>query len=258
MTYLEKVARMDRLADDIVRMVLHSPRLAASSAPGQFLNIRCGDSYEAYLRRPISICDVHPEEETVDIVFQVRGAGTERLARLNPGDMADVMGPLGRPFTPVPAGGRAVVVGGGIGTFPLLYLLRSMSGVDTTALLGFRSRSQVVLEAEFTAACSRTRIATDDGSYGTPGFVTALLERHLADERPDRVYVCGPTPMMRAVVALCADRDIPVQVSMEQRMGCGVGACLVCACKKKAADGFHYTHVCKDGPVFDGREVLFD
>jgi len=258
MISMEKVARMDRLADDIVRMVLHSPRLAAAAAPGQFLNIRCGDSYEAYLRRPISICDVHPLEETVDIVFQIKGAGTERLARLQPGDMADVMGPLGRPFTPVPAGGRAVVVGGGIGTFPLLFLLRSMPEVETTALLGFRSFGQVVLEAEFAAAASRTRIATDDGSHGTPGFVTALLEGHLAGERPDRVYVCGPTPMMRAVVALCIEKDVPVQVSMEQRMGCGVGACLVCACKKKAEDGFTYTHVCKEGPVFDGREVLFD
>ena len=258
MVYREKVARMERLADDVIRMVLHSPRLAGSARPGQFLNIRCGDSYEAYLRRPISICDVHPQEETVDIVFQVKGAGTERLARLKPGDEADVMGPLGRPFTPVPPGGRAVVVGGGIGTFPLLYLLRSMPEVDRTALLGFRSRGQVVLEEEFAAVCSRMDIATDDGTYGTPGFVTALLERHLERERPDCVYVCGPTPMMRAVVALCVGQDIPVQVSMEQRMGCGVGACLVCACKKKAEEGFAYTHVCKEGPVFDGREVLFD
>lgn len=243
---------------DIYRMVLASKRLVETAKPGQFLNIRCGDSLEAYLRRPISICDVNPENGTVDIVFQVKGAGTERLSRLKAGDVADVMGPLGSSFRPVAPGGQAVVVGGGIGTFPLLYLLRSMPNVRRTALLGFRSREAVVLEEAFAGQCERLDIATDDGSYGTPGFVTSLLKQRLAESSVDMVYVCGPTPMMKAAVSLCLDRNVPVQVSMEQRMGCGVGACLVCACKKKQEDGFQYTHVCREGPIFDGRDILFD
>ena len=258
MVHQEKVVRMERLSDDVYRMVLQSSIIAESVKPGQFLNVRCGDSMEAYLRRPISVCDVHPGEGTVDIVFQVKGAGTERLARLRPGDVADVMGPLGSCFQPVPPGGRMVVVGGGIGTFPLLFLLRTMPQAHRTALLGFRNREAVVLESDFAAHCEQLEFATDDGSYGTPGFVTRLLERHLDSENVDGVYICGPTPMMKAATALCVQRNVPVQVSMEQRMGCGVGACLVCACKKSSADGFVYTHVCKEGPVFNGRDMLFD
>ena len=258
MVHQEKIARMDRLSADVYRMVLQSGALAESVKPGQFLNIRCGDSVEAYLRRPISICNVNVGDGTVDIVFQAKGAGTSRLAMLRPGDVADVMGPLGSCFQPIAPGGRMVVVGGGIGTFPLLFLLRSMPQVRRTALLGFRNREAVVLEAEFSAQCAHLEIATDDGSYGSRGFVTGLLERHLDSEGADGVYICGPTPMMKAATALCVQRGVPVQVSMEQRMGCGVGACLVCACKKSVEDGFVYTHVCKEGPVFNGRDILFD
>lgn len=258
MVYQERVARMDRLSGDVYRMVLHSERLATTAKPGQFLNIRCGDSFEAYLRRPISVCDIHPETATVDVVFQIKGAGTARLAELRAGDKADVMGPLGSSFLPVSPGGQMVVVGGGIGTFPLLYLLRTMPQAHRTALLGFRNREAVVLEQDFADQSERLEIATDDGSYGTRGFVTTLLARRLAEAPVDCVYVCGPTPMMKAAVALCLERDVPVQVSMEQRMGCGVGACLVCACKKKQGDEVIFTHVCKEGPVFNGRDIVFD
>ncbi len=258
MVFHEQIARMDQLSADVWRMVLASERLATGAKPGQFLNIRCGDSLEAYLRRPISVCDVHPGDNTVDIVFQVKGAGTERLARLRAGDTADVMGPLGSSFQPVAPGGRMVVVGGGIGTFPLLYLLRSMPDVERTALLGFRNRDAVVLEDAFAGQCEHLEIATDDGSYGTHGFVTSLLARRLEQGPVNGVYVCGPMPMMKAAVDLCVARDVPVQVSMEQRMGCGVGACLVCACKKKQGESEIYTHVCKEGPVFNGRDIVFE
>ncbi len=256
--HMEQIVRMDRLTDDIVRMVLKSGRLAESAKPGQFVNLRCGDSLAAYLRRPISICDVHAGDGTVDIVFQIRGAGTEILSRLKPGDTADLMGPLGTPFMPVRPGGSVIAVGGGIGSFPLLYLLRSMPEVRRTVLLGFRNADSVVLEESFASVSESLGLATDDGSKGHAGFVTELLAERLKTERPDCVYVCGPMPMMRIVVGLCTEKDIPVQVSMEQRMGCGVGACLVCACKKKDVDDFTYTHVCKEGPVFNGRDIVFE
>jgi dihydroorotate dehydrogenase electron transfer subunit len=256
--YMEHVDRMERLSADIYRMVLGSARLASTAKPGQFINVLCGDSIHAYLRRPISICDVNPGAATADIVFQVRGAGTERLSRMKPGEAVDVMGPLGNPFKPVQPGGSTVVVGGGIGTFPLLLLLRTMGEVRRTALLGFRNREAVVLEEEFASASDMLEIATDDGSYGKAGFATGLLERFLKHEKPDCVYACGPLPMLKAAVGLCVLHGIPVQVSMEQRMGCGVGACLVCACRKRDGDDFTYAHVCREGPVFDGREIVFD
>jgi len=254
----ERIVRMERLSDDIFRMVLQSGRLTESAKPGQFLNIRCGHSLQAYLRRPISICDVHAGDGTVDIVFQIRGSGTELLGEMKPGEEADVMGPLGNPFKPVNPGGSAIVVGGGIGTFPLLYLLRTMPEVKRTALLGFRTAGAVVMAKEFSSVADCMEIATDDGSLGHHGFVTELLEKRLRTERPDCVYVCGPMPMMRIVTEQCIGMGIPVQVSMEQRMGCGVGACLVCACKKRDGDDFSYTHVCREGPVFDGRDIVFD
>lgn len=256
--HLEQVVRMERLSGDVIRMVLESQRIVASAMPGQFLNMRCGDSFRAYLRRPISICDIHKGDSTVDVVFQVRGAGTELLGRTRPGEAVDVMGPLGNPFKPVSPGGSMVAVGGGIGSFPLLYLLRTMPEVRGTVLLGFRNRESVVLEDEFASVCERLEIATDDGSYGQAGFVTGLLERRLEREKPDCVYVCGPLQMMKTAVDVCLAQNIPVQVSMEQRMGCGVGACLVCACKKREGDDFAYTHVCRDGPVFNGRDIVFD
>ncbi len=256
--HLEQVAGMEWLSPDVIRMVLKSERLVSSAKPGQFLNVRCGDSYRAYLRRPISICDVNRESGTADIVFQVRGAGTELLAGVKPGEFVDVMGPLGNPFKPVQPGGSMVVVGGGIGSFPLLLLLRTMPEVRRKALLGFRSHEAVVLEEAFASNSERLEIATDDGSHGQAGFATNLLERCLEQEKPDCVYVCGPLPMMKAAVGICMHHDVAVQVSMEQRMGCGVGACLVCACKTRDGEGFAYTHVCREGPVFDGREIVFD
>ena len=256
--HLEQVAGMEWLSADVIRMVLRSESLAVSAKPGQFLNVRCGDSYRAYLRRPISICDVNRDTGTADIVFQVRGAGTELLAGVKPGGFVDIMGPLGNPFKLVQPGGSMVVVGGGIGAFPLLFLLRTMPEVRRKTLLGFRNREAVVLEEEFALNSEWLEIATDDGSYGQAGFATGLLERCLEHEKPDCVYVCGPLPMMKATVGICMRYDVPVQVSMEQRMGCGVGACLVCACKKRDGEGFAYTHVCREGPVFDGREIVFD
>ncbi len=259
MVHLEMVERMEFLSADVVRMVLSSEHLAQTTLPGQFVNVRCGDSWQAYLRRPLSVCDVRRETGAVDLVFQLKGEGTRRLAQLKPGERVDLMGPLGSAFSPCKPGSRIVVVGGGIGTFPLLYLLRSMPEVHRTALLGFRSRSAVVLQEAFSNQSDQLSIATDDGSYGTSGFVTGLLEQRLLESPVDKVYVCGPLAMMKAVVNLCLEQNVAVEVSMEQRMGCGVGACLVCACKKHAGeDDFTYTHVCREGPIFNGRDLIFD
>jgi dihydroorotate dehydrogenase electron transfer subunit len=168
------------------------------------------------------------------------------------------MAPLGNPFTIDDKYKNICVVGGGIGTFPLLYLLKSAKCDSKTALLGFRNKAAVVLENEFRAAATKVDIATDDGTYGRKAFVTELLEELLAEQKPDIVYTCGPTPMMRSVAAIAEKYNIPCQVSMEQRMGCGIGACLVCACKtKKGEDDYGFSHVCKDGPVFWSTDICW-
>jgi len=238
-------------------MTIESPEIAEAGKPGQFVNIRCGGP-DAYLRRPISICRIDRERGTFDIGVQIRGKGTAALSRLREKEPIDVMGPLGKGFSLKTEDRRIAVVGGGIGVFPLLQLLVEHPASGKTALLGFRSRNQVVMEQDFREACQELLITTDDGSYGIGGVVTSLLEKKLGEKAFDRVFICGPTPMMKRAVTICRERNIPCEVSLEQRMGCGIGACLVCACKTRLNEDWDYAHVCKDGPVFGGEEVIFD
>jgi len=253
----EQIADMEMLCEDVFKMTIKSEYVALNAKPGQFVNIKCG-GIETLLRRPISICDVDKDKNTFDIIFQTKGKGTEKLCTRCSGEV-DILAPLGNPFAIAAEYKNICVVGGGIGTFPLLYLLKSSKCAHKTALLGFRTQAAVVLENQFRAAADNVEIATDDGSYGKKAFVTELLEQCIQDQKPDIVYTCGPTPMMRKVAAIAEKYNIPCQVSMEQRMGCGIGACLVCACKTKYGDDdWGYSHVCKDGPVFWSTEVCWE
>ena len=218
--------------------------------PDQFVHVKCGHS--RLLRRPISICDWG--KNRLRIVFEVRGEGTEWLARRKAGDTLDVLGPLGCGFQ-VEREARCLLVGGGIGVPPMLGCAQYAPG-RCTAILGFRSGDRVMLEEQFRSVCSQVQVATDDGSYGFHGYVDALVRRELEGDRGyDAVLACGPRPMLRNVARAAEDFGVRCLVSMEERMGCGVGACLVCACDM--ADGSR-KHVCKDGPVFEAREVDWD
>lgn len=259
---LVKISEIKELARDIFLMRIESASIARKSKCGQFVNIKCSDGNGLSLRRPISICDVNKNENTVDIVFQAKGKGTKLLAKKKTGDILDVMGPLGNGIFTVDNFNKIAVVGGGIGIFPLLYLLRSLEGKcnNRTAILGFRNKDAVVLEKEFAGMSENLIVCTDDGSYGKKGFTTDVL-KDLVDEGFDMIYTCGPMPMLSKVSKIAKSHNIPCEVSVEQRMGCGIGACLVCACKTKdpdAEDGWSYSHVCKDGPVFKSEEVIFN
>jgi dihydroorotate dehydrogenase electron transfer subunit len=257
MDLLCRVAAARRLCDDTVLLTVVSPRITASAMPGQFVNISCG-CRDTYLRRPISICAVNRDDMTFDIGIQSRGKGTDLLCTVNAGDYLDIMGPLGKGFSLDRDDEKIVAIGGGIGIFPLLQLLREHPAKRKATLLGFRNRGSVVLEDEFRSAAHMLAISTDDGSYGEKGFVSALLEKFLEGERPDRAFICGPTPMMKQCVRMLKSAGIPSEVSMEQRMGCGIGACLVCSCKTAEGEDWNYSRVCRDGPVFDGESVIFD
>lgn len=249
-----EVTAAERLAEGLYRMELRAPELAVRARPGQFVHITCGEAH--FLRRPISICDV--TGASLRLVFQVKGGGTEWLSERQPGDRLDVLGTLGNGFRLPALGERPAFLGGGIGVPPLLLAMKTAAaqGASPAAILGFRSQEAVILEEEFRAA-GPTEVATDDGSYGTHGFVTDVLKRHLADYTG--VCACGPKGMLRAVAALAGAAGLPCQVSMEERMGCGIGACLVCACALKGENGeTRYGHVCKDGPVFDANDVVWE
>lgn len=228
----------------------------AFRAPGQFVHIKCGHS--RLLRRPISVCSCQAGEgdapDRLTVVFEVRGEGTAWLAGRREGQSLDVMGLLGNGF-PMKREGRYLLVGGGIGIPPMRGCAQYTQG-RSTAILGGRSADKIILQNCFADECAKVLIATDDGSLGYHGFVDALVRQELEQDRNyDAVLACGPKPMLRNVAKVAQEFGVPCQVSMEERMGCGVGACLVCACDMK--DGSR-KHVCKDGPVFDSKEVDWD
>ena len=215
--------------------------------PDQFVHVKCGHS--RLLRRPISICDW--EENLLRIVFEVRGEGTEWLSRRKAGDRLDVLGPLGRGFR-MDREGRYLLVGGGIGVPPMLGCAKWTAG-RSTAVLGFRSADRAMLSEDFQKSCKEIFLCSDDGSIGRHGFVDAQVRDILEKDKDfTEVLACGPKPMLKNVAAVAAGFGVPCQVSMEERMACGVGACLGCAIQM--ADGT-MQHVCKDGPVFDAGEV---
>ena len=218
---------------------------------GQFLHIACGEGL--LLRRPISVCMVQEDEpqDTARVVFEVRGEGTKWLAQRQVGDKVNVLGPLGNGFTVTP-NDRLLLVGGGIGVPPLLGQA-AFTAKNSTAVLGFRSADRAMLVEDYRDYCEAVYLCSDDGSLGRHGFVDAQLKDILEkDKNFTAVLACGPKPMLKNVAKVAAEYGVPCQVSLEERMACGVGACLGCAVQM--ADGT-MKHVCKDGPVFDAKEV---
>ncbi len=240
-----KIISKREIAINQIELLLENEKLAKEAQPGQFVNINIGS--EAHiLRRPISICDAY--DNITRIVFELKGDGTKILSEKNVGETIDVLGPLGTGFT-VKKDAKAVVLGGGLGSFPLLFLAKNLT--NPKVFLGFRDKEMVCMEEDF-SACGETVIATDNGTYGYNGF--AINAAAQAIEDCDIIYACGPTPMLRAVKALAEEKGKMAEISMEQRMGCGIGACLVCVCKTTSG----YDKVCQKGPVFDAKEVVFE
>ncbi|WP_125116061.1 dihydroorotate dehydrogenase electron transfer subunit [Agathobaculum sp. Marseille-P7918] len=246
-----RVAECARLGEGLYSITMHAPAICEKTQVGQFVHIACGEGN--LLRRPISICDW--QDGNLRIVFQVKGEGTKWLAARKEGDELDVLGPLGHGFDTKALGAKPVFIGGGIGVPPMLACVKKAAGegAQPRAILGFRNKDAVILENDFKAVCE-VFVTTDDGSYARHGFVTDVLKEIVADATG--VAACGPKPMLKAIAAIADEAGLPCQVSMEERMGCGIGACLVCACALKAENGeTRYGHVCKDGPVFDTKEV---
>lgn len=248
-----RITELSKLGGGAFQLWFEAGEMAGLAQPGQFVHIQCGK--ERLLRRPISICGRRGDE--LRIIFDLRGKGTEWLSQRTAGEQLDVLGPLGRGFWLT--GGRILFVGGGMGTPPLLWAAQSVPE-KAEAVLAFRCADRAILIGEFKTACEQTHITCDDGSLGAKGFAHEAAERLLAAGKAyDGICACGPRAMLKAVAETAARHKIPCQVSLEERMGCGVGACLVCACKTIGADGAEeYSHVCKDGPVFDAERVVWD
>lgn len=248
-----QILEKKEIAKDIYAFVISCPEVSAAARAGQFVHIRA----EGYtLRRPISICEIDKKKGTIKIVFEVRGGGTDKLSQLQAGDKIDMIAPLGNGFTikEVTEDKNIVVVGGGIGVPPMCGV--SQKYKNASAIIGFRSRDKVILEEDLKCIGADVTVCTDDGSYGESGVVTVPLEKELAKGSTAMIYACGPTPMLKAVIECAKKYNVPCEVSLEQRMACGVGACVGCACNIKREGKDLVLRVCKDGPVFNAEEVV--
>ena len=233
-----------------VLLQLHSDKTLPEIQPGQFVQVRVDGSPSTYLRRPISIHDVDFQQNEISLLVQQVGEGTRHLAAAEKGDVINMVLPLGNGFSFPEEGEKCLLVGGGIGIAPLYYFAKVLNekGVKPTLLLGGKTKSDVLRLADY-KQFGETFVTTEDGSYGEKGFVTqhSLWQQQIFD----KIHVCGPKPMMKAVAKLAAEKNVWCEVSMENLMACGLGACLCCV--EDTVDG--HVCVCKEGPVFNTRRL---
>ena len=230
------------LTDCVYKMVLQGDT-SAITAPGQFVNIKLDG---LYLRRPISVCDV--EGERLTIIYKVVGKGTERLSKMQGGEL-DILTGLGNGYDLSKSGDSPVLLGGGVGVPPMYLLCKKLTeqGKKVQVILGFNTKSEVFYEEQFRSLGADVQVTTADGSYGIQGFVTdALKNMHYS-----YFYTCGPEPMLKAVYKASVTSG---QMSFEKRMGCGFGACMGCSCKTITG----YKRICKEGPVMEKEEILWE
>lgn len=237
------------IAQDIFSLWLEDEETAMASQPGQFVSLFCNDG-SMLLPRPISLCEIDKEQGRIRVVYRAGGKGTRKISEMKVGDRVDMMGPLGNGFTL--EGKKAILIGGGIGIPPMLELAKQLS-CEKNIVLGYKDN--VFLNKEF-EPYGGVYLSTEDGSKGTKGNVLdAIRENRL---QADIIFACGPTPMLRGIKEYAQSNGIVAQLSLEERMACGVGACLACVCKTKEVDSHSNVNnkrICKEGPVFYGDEV---
>ena len=247
------VLSQERIAGQIFSMWLQTEQIAAAAVPGQFISVYSNDSGRM-LPRPISICETDKEKNALRIVYRVAGKGTDEFSRCVPGDRLDILGPLGNgfPLERCPEGKKAFLIGGGIGVPPMVQLAKELGG-EAQVVAGYRDELFLTEELKKNGALY---VATEDGSAGTKGNVLDCIRENALTA--DVIYACGPTPMLRAIKAYAQEQGIECWVSMEEKMACGIGACLACVCKSKDVDDHSKVHnkrICKEGPVFNAEEV---
>jgi dihydroorotate dehydrogenase electron transfer subunit len=244
------------IAPGYYKMIVSSPRIAKKMEPGQFLHVRCSENYSPLLRRPFSI-HARLDNSSFALLYKVVGRGTETLSRCRSRDRLDVLGPLGRGFRISSNKGRVLIVAGGIGVAPFLFLAQTFkeTGVEATLLLGAGTKDALLSVSDFKELGIKVLIATEDGTAGKKGYVSDIFEESLlAQNKPvTTVYACGPREMLKRVAVISGIYGIPCQVSLEEAMACGVGACLSCVVLTNSG----YKKVCSDGPVFDGGEMVW-
>ena len=249
----------DEVAQSIYRMRLAAPEIAASCRPAQFVQVQTDPGLSPFLRRPFSVLRVDRQAGWFEMLYDVVGKGTRRMAEATPGQTLDIIGPLGLPFSP-PDAGSVLLVAGGIGIVPLAFLAWDdvARRPRMTCLLGTASRQRTPDPADLLPSSVPVHQATDDGSLGHHGFVTDLIEEHVASA-DTVVFTCGPHPMMARVAGITADLGLRCFASLENHMACGFGACVGCVveCRRPEREDLRFKRVCVEGPVVDAHDIVW-
>lgn len=245
-----RVRENEKIAEGIYDLRLEAEDMAYSARPGQFISLYCKDG-SRLLPRPISICETDRQSAGLRLVYRIAGKGTQEFSKLRPGDTVDCIGPLGRGF--ILEGTRALIIGGGIGIPPLLELAKHLS-CEKNIVLGYRDSTFLVKDFK---KYGTVYISTEDGSTGVKGNVLDALTKH--ELTADIIYACGPLPMLKGIKEFAKEHKIKAQLSLEERMACGIGACLACVCKSAGTDphtNVDNKRICKEGPVFYADEII--
>lgn len=234
----------------VFRLVLHAPEIVKGATAGQFVMLGVSSASDPLLKRPYSIAGTELAAGNMIIIYRVVGRGTKLMVAKQPGDTLEMIGPLGNGFDL--RGKKPLLVGGGMGLAPLLFAAQQTCPRPVEVVAGGRTSDEMFWQELFQASCNAVHVTTDDGTLGACGTCVDILPQILQLGNFDSILTCGPLPMIRSVAAYAIKNNIPCQVSMEQHMACGFGACLTCTCGKKAGG---YFQVCKHGPVFKAEEV---
>lgn len=258
-THKCKILKNEKISENVFRIVVSRPLELADIKSGQFFNIKPGEDDYPILRRPISVSMI--SEDTIEFIIIENGFGTKMLKeKRHEGSYLDVLGPLGNGYELDENHKKVLVVGGGIGIAPQRLLtkeLKSLNPEKLAVIMGFRDTSYCL--ETYREFADEVIISTESGKEGYKGYISKPLEEELKNTNYDMVYACGPKQMLVSVKQICEKYETRVQLLMEERMACGIGACLVCTCKIKDEEkGYKNKRTCKDGPVFYGEEVMFD
>jgi len=277
-----KIIKNIEVRENYYKIVLAAKAISQQAKPGQFVHVRVSSSFEPLLRRPFSIHSV--ENDNFEILYEIKGQGTKILSQIKPGGYLDVIGPLGNGFyfdqRPTTHDSRQIIIAGGIGVAPLVFLAEKLtgsklqaSGLRPLVVIGAQTKDKVLCEKEFKKLGCEVKVSTDDGSQGFKGRATDLLRKILLTAHGSRltaIYACGPDAMLKELAKIIKKYNLDCQASLENFMGCGVGACLGCAikthdsrlttpaCRQGTTQDFVYRRVCKDGPVFNLNDIVFD
>lgn len=256
-----KIIANENINNGFYNLVIQCPYIAENCTPGQFAMLDIGKNHVPYIRRPLAIAAIEREDGTVRFIYKLVGNGTHSLSEMERGSEFTIIGPLGNGYTVPPKDSRVLLVAGGIGITSIMCILQLLRELDckTYLAMGSRDKNGLLCMEEVQNMCTELCVSTEDGTVGYHGMITPVVEELISKHKFDIAYMCGPESMMKFVSPVIFNAGIHCEVSMERRMGCGIGVCVGCSCKlNDPQKGLIQKRVCKEGPVFNAQEVVWN